>query len=166
MRRFCWLSLWLAVACGTSSSGVKPVSSPDPEAPCVGGRVTWNLQISDQRAERSDTPRVSGLIRDSLSRSLPACRWSDSAQSENGTITIEVHRFGTTTDGAVWEASAEWDVWARNPAGQTLTEFEATGEASRPNYRGENSERVAMQHALEEAMGKTLAGLRAVSTGG
>lgn len=166
MRRVSWLPLLLAVACGTSTSGVKPVSSPDPEAPCVGGRVTWNLQISDQRAERTDTPRVVALIRDSLSHSLPACRWSDTAQSENGTITIEIHRFGTVTDGAVWDASAEWDVWARNPSGQTLTEFEATGEASRPNYRGENSERVAMQHALEEAMGKTLAGLRALSTRG
>ncbi|HEY6928190.1 MAG TPA: hypothetical protein VJA66_00810 [Thermoanaerobaculia bacterium] len=166
MRRASCLLLLLAVGCGTSTSGVKPVSSPDPQAPCVGGRVTWNLRIADQRAEQPDTPRVVALIRDSLSHSLPACRWSDMAQAENGTITIEVHRFGTTTDGAVWEASAEWDVWVRNPGGQTLTEFEAIGEASRPNYRGENSERVAMQHALEEAMGKTLAGLRALSTVG
>jgi hypothetical protein len=160
-----WLWLLLATACASSTAGVKPISSPDPGAPCVGGRVAWNLQISDQRGDRPDAPQVIALIRDSLSRSLPACRWTD-AQADTGTITIELHRFRATSDGAVYDAFAEWGVWVRDARGGTLTEFEAAGEASRPNYRGENSERVALQHALEQAMAKTLAGLRALSTTG
>jgi hypothetical protein len=79
---------------------------------------------------------------------------------------IEVHRFVATSDGAVWDAAAEWGVWVRDSAGQTLTEFEATGEGSRPNYRGENSERVVLQQVLEQAMAKTLAGLRGLSMPG
>jgi hypothetical protein len=161
-----WLSLLLAAACASSTAGVKPISSPDPGTPCFGGRVAWNLQISDQRGDRPDAPQLIALIRDSLSRSLPACKWTDAAQADTGTITIEVHRFRTTSDGAVWDAFAEWGVWVRDARGGTLTDFEATGEASRPSYRGENSERVALQHALEQAMAKTLAGLRVLSTTG
>lgn len=160
-----WLWLLLATACASGTAGVKPISSPDPGTPCVGGRVAWNLQISDQRGDRPDAPQLIALIRDSLSRSLPACRWTD-AQADTGTITIELHRFRATSDGAVYDAFAEWGVWVRDARGGTLTEFEATGEASRPHYRSENSERVALQHALEQAMAKTLAGLRALSTTG
>ena len=126
-----WLSLLLATACASSTAGVKPISSPDPGTPCVGGRVAWNLQISDQRGDRPDAPQMIALIRDSLSRSLPACRWTD-AQADTGTITIELHRFRATSDGAVYDAFAEWGVWVRDARGRTLMEFEADGRGVPP----------------------------------
>jgi hypothetical protein len=161
-RAAVWLLLSSPAAC-SNTAGIRPIASPDPATPCPAGRVNWNLQITDQRADLSNSQRVTALIQESLSRSLPACRWTGSAQDGAGTIRIDVHRFATAFDGGVWDAAAEWGIWVRAAAGQTLTEFEATGEASRPNYRGENSERVALQQALEQAMAKTLAGLRSLS---
>jgi hypothetical protein len=167
VRRVCpavaGLILCFGLACGGSTSGIKPVGSPDPQTPCLASRIHWNLEIHDQRAEPKDWPRLLELLRESLSKSLPGCRWG-SSERDAGTLVIEVHRFSAISDGAVWDAAAEWQVWVRDKAGQTLADFEATGEGSRPNYRGENSERVVLQQVLEQAMVKTLAGLRGLST--
>jgi hypothetical protein len=161
--------LWPAVLClslgCTATAGVKPVVSHSSETPCPAGRITWNLQISDQRATLEDSAHVVDLVRKSLSGSLPDCRWTSAPQPDAGTITIEIHRFAATSDQGVWDAGVEWGTWVRDAAGRTLTEFEATGEESRPSYRGEDSERVAIQRALEKAMGATLNGLRSLSPG-
>jgi hypothetical protein len=161
--------LWSAAVClslgCTATAGVKPVVSHDSQARCPAGRITWNLQISDQRASLEDSAHVVALVRESLSGSLPDCRWTAAAQPDAGTITIEIHRFSATFDGGVWEAGVEWETWVRDPAGRTLTDFEATGEESRPNYQGEDSERVAIQRALEKTMAATLKGLGSLSPG-
>jgi len=149
------------VASCSSTAGVKPIASPDAEVPCPGGRVNWNLQVADQRAERRDSERVIALVRDSLSRSLPGCRWSGGPGA--GTISIEIHRFEATLDEAMWDAVAEWTVSVRDAGGRTLTEFDSSSNPTRPNYRNENNERAILQEALEEAMQRTLIGLRAVS---
>ena len=142
---------------------VTPVSRPDPEAACPGGRLAWKLEIADQRAERPDSERTTGWIRDSLSKSFPGCRWAP--DSGAGSIRIEVHRLAVRREDN-WEAVADWTVSARDAAGRTLTEFESTAEVSRPNYRGSNNEKEALQQAFEQAMAKTLAGLRSVPSGG
>ena len=69
-------------------------------------------------------------------------------------------------DSGVWEAGAEWTVSARDPSGRTLTEFQADSRVSRPNYRGSNNEMEALRTAFEEAVTRTLTGLRNVSSGG
>jgi hypothetical protein len=158
------LSTSLSLAC-TAAAGVKPVVSHDSETRCPAGRVAWNLRISDQRANLEDSARVMGVIRESLSGSLPDCRWTATAQPDAGTISIELHKFRATLEGGVYDAGVEWGTWVRDSSGRTLTEFESTGEESRPNYRGEDSERVALQRALEKAMNATLAGLRSLSPG-
>jgi hypothetical protein len=149
----------------TATAGIKAVASHDSEMRCPAGRLTWNLQIADQRAKLEDSARLIGVIRESISHSLPDCRWTSSPQADVGTISIELHRFGATFDGGVFDAGVEWDTWVRDASGRTLTEFEATGEESRPNYQGEDSERVALQRALEKAMNMTLKGLRSLSPG-
>jgi len=157
------LLVLLVVSCN-STAGVKPIASPDPDVQCPAGRLNWNLQISDQRAERRDSEHVVTLLRDSLSRSLPGCRWTGGAEA--GTISIEIHRFGARLDEAMWDAAAEWTVSVRDAAGRTLTEFDSSSELSRPNYRNVNNERALLQETLEEAMQRTLKGLRAVSPAG
>ena len=161
--------VWPAAVCFslgcTATAGVKPVVSHDSQTRCPAGRITWNLQISDQRARLEDSAHVVALVRESLSGSLPDCRWTSAAQPDAGTITIEIHRFSATSDGGVWDAGVEWGTWVRDAGGRTLTEFEATGEESRPNYQGEDSERVAIQRALEKAMAATLKGLGSLSPG-
>jgi hypothetical protein len=162
---FLWFAaVSLSLGC-TATAGIKPVVSHDSETRCPGGRITWNLRISDQRASLEDSAHVVALVRESLSGSLPECRWTSAAQPDAGTIAIEIHRFSATNDGGTWDAGVEWEAWVRDPAGRTLTDFEATGEESRPNYQGEDSERVAIQRALEKAMAATLKGLRSLSTG-
>jgi hypothetical protein len=154
----------LAAAC-SATAGLKPVSQRDPDVPCPGGRLFWNLEISDQRAEPTDSARILGLLRDSLARSLPGCRWSgagEPARPDAATISIELHRFAVAFDGSIFDAAVEWNVSARTPSGQAMTEFLADSTVSRPNYRGSNNEQEALQAAFEEAMTKTLAGLRNV----
>lgn len=155
----------LTAGCSTAAGGIKPVVSHDSETRCPAGRITWNLQILDQRASLEDSAHVIGVVRESLSRSLPDCRWTATAQPDAGTITIEIHRFGTTSDSGAWDAAVEWGTWVRDASGRTLTEFESIGEESRPNYRGEDSERIALQRALEKALNITLNGLRSLSPG-
>lgn len=155
-----------SLSCGAATQGLKPISAPDSEVPCPGGQLVWNLEISDQRAERKDSENLQALLRDSLSHSLPGCQWANPARQDAPTIRIEVHRFGADFDGAIWDAGAEWTVSARDPSGRTLTEFQADARTSRPNYRGSNNEREAIRAAFEEAVTRTLTGLRNVSSRG
>ncbi|HSS43867.1 MAG TPA: hypothetical protein VLO07_00895 [Thermoanaerobaculia bacterium] len=158
-----WLAGW--TLCCSATAGLKPVLDRDPGVSCPGGQTAWNLQIADQRAERGDSDRLVALLRDSLARSLPGCRWT--AQDPSApTIRIEIYRFAADLDGSLWEAAAEWSVRAEDASGHTMTEFQSTAEVARPNYRDSNNERVALQEAFEQALRRTLAGLRAVSLPG
>ncbi|HTD53037.1 MAG TPA: hypothetical protein VK780_08430 [Thermoanaerobaculia bacterium] len=164
MRPAVFFSLILLIASCNSTTGVKPIASPDPDIQCPAGRVNWSLRVSDQRAQRRESDQVVALVRDSLSKSLPGCRWSGGADA--GTISIEIHRFGARLDEAMWDAAADWTVSVRDASGRTLTEFDSSSELTRPNYRNVNNERAILQEALDEAMQRTLKGLRALSPQG
>jgi hypothetical protein len=165
MRRL-WPLLFagLVLSCSTTA-GLKPITSQDSEVPCPGGSLIWNLAIQDQRAERLDSERVVGLVRESLSHSFPGCQWVSSARRDAPTIAIEIHSFAADFDGSIYDAVVEWTVSARDGSGRTLTEFQSEGRVSRPNYRGSNNEREALREAFEQAINRTLAGLRTVSGG-
>jgi hypothetical protein len=165
-RRLLPLGLALAALCCHTTQGLKPVAAPDSAVPCPGGQLVWNLEITDQRARRPDSDRLLALLRESLSKSLPGCQWANPPRRDAPTIGIEVHRFSADMDSGVWEAGAEWTVSARDPSGRTLTEFQADSRVSRPNYRGSNNEMEALRTAFEEAVTRTLTGLRNVSSGG
>jgi hypothetical protein len=150
----------LALSCGPASGGLKPVGTAEPQTACPGGRIVWNLEITDLRAERSDTSRVQDLLRQSLSRSFPGCQWASPERSEAPTIAIEVHRFAADFDGSMFEAYADWSVAARSASGQVLTQFDATSQVERPNYRGSNNEREALRRAFEQSVERTAIGLR------
>jgi hypothetical protein len=151
----------LAAAGCSATAGVKPVRSADPQVACPAGKVAWNLQIQDQRAELKDSEKLVGLVRSSLSQSFPACRWvSDPAV---GTIGIEIHRFSAMLDGSMWDGGADWTVAARDANGSSLTTFDATFEASRPNYRNSDNEREVLQQVFEQAIKKTVTGLQGLS---
>ncbi len=158
------LLLGLALSC-SSTAGLKPVTEHDADVPCPGGSLVWNLEIQDQRAERPDAERIAGLLRNSLAHSFPGCQWAAAARPDAPTIAIEVHHFSAEFDGAIYDAIAEWSVMARDASGRTLTEFQAEGRVSRPNYRGSNNEKEALQSAFEQAISRTLAGLKNVSGG-
>ncbi len=150
----------------SSTSGLKPIVAPDPEIPCPAGRLAWSLEIKDLRAQRRDSDRLTALLRDSLSRSLPGCRWRKAGESGASTIEIQIHRFTVSFTESTWDAAAEWTVLALDPSGRKLTEFESVEEVSRPNYRGSNNEQEALQQAFDRAMRRTLTGLRAVAPAG
>jgi hypothetical protein len=160
LREACALLMLVlsASSCGPASSGLKPVGMADAQTACPGGRRSWSLEITDQRADRGDSDRVRELIRQSLTRGFPGCEWSGDPQAPK--IAVEVHRFAVDFDGSLFDAAAEWAVSARSATGQTLTQFEADARVSRPNYRGSNNEREALRAALEQAVERTLAGLR------
>lgn len=166
-RELLWAALVLsALSCGPASSGLKPVGAADTETACPGGRRIWNLEVSDQRADRGDSERVRELIRQSLTRSFPGCQWAGAGappRPEVPTIAVEIHRFVADFDGSMFDAAAEWTVFARSASGQTLTQFDAEARVSRPNYRGSNNEREALRAAFEQAIGRTVAGLRNLS---
>jgi hypothetical protein len=165
MRR--GLPLWLAgwALCCNATIGLKPVVDADPGVSCPGGKTAWNIQIVDQRAERKDSGSVVAVLRDSITGSLPGCRWT-AAESGVPTIRIEIYRLAADFDGSLWEAAVEWSVLAEDASGRTITEFQSTAEVSRPDYRGSNNEREALQQAFEQALRRTLTGLRAVSLPG
>jgi hypothetical protein len=105
------------------------------------------------------------LIRESLVRSFPGCRWeADDASAP--VIRIELHRFGAALQGNIWDAAAEWSVVVQGPRGETMTEFSAEAEVSRPNYRGSNNELEALKLVFDQALRRTLAGLRNLSVPG
>ncbi len=162
MRRWAVVAVLLCVVACSATAGLKPVRDEDREAACPGGRLAWNLQVQDQRAERRDSERLTALVRGSLSQSFPACRWVSDPTA--GTITIEIHRFSALLDGAIWDGGADWTVSARDANGGALTAFDSTFEASRPNYRNVDNERAVLQQVLEEAVRKTALGLRALSS--
>jgi hypothetical protein len=157
------LGLALAALSCNSSQGLKPVTAPDSAVPCPGGQLVWNLEITDQRARRADSDRLLALLRESLTKSLPGCQWATPPRRDAPTIVIEVHRFAAVLDSGIWDAGAEWTVSARDPSGRTLTEFQADARVSRPNYRGSNNELESLRTAFEEAVTRTLTGLRNVS---
>ncbi|MEP6800692.1 MAG: hypothetical protein ABJC07_02050 [Acidobacteriota bacterium] len=160
MRRFEFAFAFLTTVLGAGCSvTVAPVVAPDPQVACPGGLTAWRLEISDQRADRSDSAKVVTAIRESLVRSLPGCRWM--TESAAPLIGIEIHRFSVRKDGN-WEAFVEWSVVARDPGGRTLTDFQSESQISRPDYRGVDNEKAALQEALEQAMRRTLSGLRSV----
>lgn len=157
-------SMVLAGAAGCGTTSLTPVAYPEPEVGCPAGRVSWRLEIADQRAERRDSERLTSLIRESLSRSFPACRWETEGSAP--LIRIEVHRFTADLQGNVWDAAAEWAVTAQGSGGETLTEFRAEADISRPNYRGSNNELEALRQAFDQVLRRTLTGLRNLSLTG
>jgi hypothetical protein len=149
-----------AAACGPPSP--RPVSFPDPDVTCPGGKVTWVLQIEDQRAERQAEEKMRGAVRDALLKSFPGCRWNPS-DPDAGTVSIEVHRFVSRLDSGSWEAAVEWSVTARDGSGHTLTQFEVNEEVSRPNYQGSDNEKESLSEAFRRAVERTARGLTAMS---
>jgi hypothetical protein len=154
----------LATACG--STGLSPAAYPDSTIPCPAGFGAWKLEVLDRRVRREGSEEVQSLVSESIRRSFPGCQWNTEASAKAARIVIEIHRFAATQEGNTWEAAADWSVVASDPAGRTLTEFEANEEVSRPNYRGSNNAKESLREAFDRAMRKTLAGLRAVSSGG
>ena len=154
------------LAGGCASTGLTPVTYPDPSVPCPGGIRAWKLEVLDRRIRREGSEGVQALVGDSIRRSFPGCQWDSAAGEGAGRVQIEIHRFVANQDGNSWEAAADWSVVASDPSGRTLTEFEANEEVSRPNYRGSNNAREALREAFDRAMRRTLAGLRAVTSAG
>jgi hypothetical protein len=152
----------LATGCG--STGLTPVTYPDPSVPCPAGLRSWRLEVLDRRARRESTEGVQSLVSESIRRSFPGCEWDSAGGAGSGRVQIEIHRFVASQDGNTWEAAAHWSVVASDASGRTLTEFEANEEVSRPNYRGSNNAREALREAFDRAMRRTLAGLRAVTS--
>lgn len=165
-RSLAFLLLAASLSFSCAGATLRPLAYPDSETPCPAGRVNWKLEIADQRADRRDSERVTGLLRDSLTRSFPGCRWQPGSENGAPKVLIELHRFGVVRDGNYWEAAAEWSVVASDTDGRILTEFQAASEVSRPNYRGANNELEAMKQALDQAFRRTLEGLKAVSPPG
>jgi hypothetical protein len=158
------LAAGAAAACGPAR--VRPVSFPNPEVSCPGGRLDWKLEIEDQRAVREGQPKVVASVREALQKSFPGCHWNNPADTDAGTIRIEIHRFAAVFDAGSWEAAVEWAVSARDPQGHALTEFEANEEVSRPNYQGSDNEKESISEAFRRAIERTARGLTAVSTSG
>jgi hypothetical protein len=150
----------LASRCGPPT--IAPVSAPDPGAPCPGGKTAWSLEVLDRRVDREASDRVVALLRDSIVKSFPACTWSAAADPGLPSVSIEINRFRAPFGDGMWNGVADWNILARDPAGRTLTEFDAVSEVARPNYQGSNNEKEAMTQVYREALEKTLAGLRAV----
>jgi hypothetical protein len=157
------LAAGLSAGCGPVA--VRPASFPDPDVACPGGRVTWAIQIEDQRAKRDAQERMSGSVRDGIQKSFPGCRWG-TTDPEAGTIAIEVHRFASHLDAGFWEAAVEWTVTARDVAGHTITEFEVNEEVTRPNYQGSDNEKESLSEAFGKAIERTSKGLSAMSISG
>lgn len=153
---------FVTTACG-STAGLRPVSYPDPTVACPAGRPGWKLDVQDRRARREGSDDVVTLVGESIRRSFPGCRWDAAASADSGRVLVEIHRFSTIQDGNSWEAAAEWTVVASDPSGRTLTEFEAREEVSRPNYRGSNNARESLRLAFDQAIRRTLTGLRVLS---
>jgi hypothetical protein len=154
---------FLTTACAASTGGLVPVSYPDPNVACPGGRPGWKLEVVDRRARREGSEDVVALVGESIRRSFPGCRWDAAAPEDAGRVLVEIHRFATIQEGNTWEAAAEWTVVASDGSGRTLTEFETREEVSRPNYRGSNNARESLRLAFDSAIRRTLTGLRVLS---
>ncbi|MGH9369736.1 MAG: hypothetical protein ACRD3M_18960 [Thermoanaerobaculia bacterium] len=154
----------LAGACGPP--GLRPTASADPTVACPGQWTSWSLEILDRRANREGSEKLAATLRDAIMKSFPGCSWSGPDGGDRPSVSIEIHRFAAPFEDYVWSAAAEWTVWVKDPAGVTLSEFEALAEVDRPNYYGSNNEKEALQQVFEEALRRTAAGLRAVPAGG
>lgn len=152
----------LTAGCG--STGLAPVTYPDPSVACPAGLPGWKLEVLDRRVKREGSESMQALVGDSIRHSFPGCQWDAAAGAGAGRVQIEIHRFVANPDGNTWEAAADWSVVVSDASGRTLTEFEATEEVSRPNYRGSNNEKEALREAFDRAMRRTLAGLRSVTS--
>ena len=155
----------LAAGC-SGSAPVRPVSFPDTEVPCPGGRTSWDLQVLDRRADREDTERAVGAVRNGLAKSFPGCRWTPSEAPGEAGITIQIHRLATDKISGSWEAAAEWSVSVRDPGGRVVTEFEANEEVLRPDYRGTDNEKESISEAFRKALERTVKGLSAIPHSG
>jgi hypothetical protein len=162
---FLGIVVFALLTAGCGSTGLAPVSYPDPSVACPGGLPGWKLEILDRRVRRDGSEGVQALIGNSIRQSFPGCQWEAAAGAGAGRVQIEIHRFVANPDGNTWEAVADWSVLVTDPSGRTLTEFDATEEVSRPNYRGSNNEKEALRQAFDQAMRRTLAGLRSVTSG-
>lgn len=153
-----------AAACGPPN--LKPTSSADPGAPCIGGSMSWSIEVLDRRAEREASEKVVALVKDSITGSFPGCQWKAPGTAGTPSVLIEINRFSAPFQDGTWNGAADWSVLVRNASGQTLSEFEAEDDVERPNYMGSNNEKEALQEVFSEALRKTLAGLRAVPPSG
>ena len=166
MRRAAGALFSLSLAAGCGPASVRPISFPNPDVSCPGGRLTWRLEVEDQRAVREAEARVVASVRDAIQKSFPGCHWSAPSDRDAGTIAVEIHRFRSVLDAGSWEAAVEWTVSARDAAGQTLTQFEANEEVSRPNYQGSDNEKESISEAFRRAVERTARGLSAMSASG
>lgn len=153
-----------SAACGPPT--LRPAASPDPEIACPGRWTSWSLEVLDRRAEREGSEKLVVLLSDSIRKSFPGCTWSGPGPAGLPSVSIEIHRFAAPFRDGMWEGVAEWSVLARDPEGRTLIEFDAERDVARPNYRGSNNEKEALQEVFGEALRRTLAGLRSISTAG
>ena len=150
-----------APACGPART--RPVSYPDPEVPCPGGRLEWGLQVLDRRVDREATERAMASVSDAIRGSFPGCRWTEPGLPGSDQITIEIHRLSSVQDpGGSWEAAAEWTVTVRDAAGGIVTEFEARQEDLRPNYTGTDNESESLNKVFREAVERTVKGLAGI----
>jgi len=151
--------------CGPSGPGsLRPISAPDAESGCPGGRAAWKLEVLDRRAQRRETDKVTALVADSIRTSYPGCAW-DRAASDTPTITVELNTFSSVyfgDAGGSWEAEAAWTVAAREASGRILTEFECDEKATRPDYQNSNNEKAVLTRVFEAAMKRLLDGLRTI----
>jgi hypothetical protein len=154
----------LLAGCGPAP--VRPVSFPDAEVPCPGGRLSWNLQVLDRRADRKLTERAVATVRDAIEKSFPGCRWTESEAPGEPTITIQIHRLASDKVQGAWEAAAEWSVSVRDGGGRVVTEFEANEEVLRPDYRGADNEKESISEAFRKALERTVKGLSAIPASG
>jgi hypothetical protein len=160
-----WVLAVAAVSCGPPS--VRPASYADPDVSCPGGLTSWNLEILDQRVDREGSDKMIAAVRDGLQKSFPGCRWTSGPSAGAATISIEIHRFASSLERdregtASWEAAVDWTVRATDAGGRTLTEFQASEEGSRPNYRGANNEKDSLSDVYQKALERTVEGLRSV----
>jgi hypothetical protein len=163
------LAIW-ALAAATVSCGppsVRPASYADPDVSCPAGLTSWNLEILDQRVDPEGSEKMIAAVRDGLQKSFPGCRWTSGPSAGAATISIEIHRFASKLERdregtSSWEAAVDWTVRATNEGGRTLTEFQATEEGSRPNYRGSNNEKESLSEVYQKALERTVKGLRAL----
>ena len=151
----------LSTACGPPT--LKPTASPDPQVACPGGWTSWSLEVLDRRAEREASEKVVALLTDSIEKSFPGCSWKGPGSAGLPAVSVEIYRFAAPFEDGTWNGVAEWSVRATDPDGRTLTSFEAESDVARPNYRGSNNEKEALQQVFREALTQTLTGLRSVS---
>jgi hypothetical protein len=154
----------LSAACGPPT--LRPAAATDAMVACPGGATSWSLEILDQRANREGSEKLVALLRDSITKSFPGCAWSGPDAADRPSILIEVHRLSAPLEDNTWNGAAEWGVLVQDAGGRTLVEFEAQADVFRPNYRGVDNEKAALQQVFNEALKKTLEALRSVRSVG